>query len=255
MAEFGTMDDFDALLKEIKRRRMKLILDLVVNHSSDEHHWFVESRKSKDNPYRDYYIWKAEKGEAGSTTHPSSAAAGTPNNWTSFFSGSAWKLDPATNEYYLHLFAEKQPDLNWENPKLRDEVYGLMKFWLDKGVDGFRMDVIPFISKDQKFPDLTPAQLLHPEFKYAMGPKLHDYLQEMNARVLSKYDVMTVGEAFGVTPDQTPSLIDERRHELNMVFDFDAVRINQDNGKARQWTLPQLKAIYDEQDRRLDVNC
>jgi len=249
MAEFGTMEDFDALLKGIKQRHMKLILDLVVNHSSDEHRWFVESRKAKDNPFRDYYIWKPAKDgkEPG-------APGSEPNNWTSFFSGSAWKLDPATGEYYLHLFAEKQPDLNWENPKLRAEVYDLMKFWLDKGVDGFRMDVIPFISKNQSFPDLTPAQLEHPEFTYAMGPRLHEYLQEMNRNVLSKYDVMTVGEAFGVTLDQTPSLIDERRNELNLVFNFSAVRLDQDHGTWRQWTLPELKAIYAQQDQKLDVH-
>src|SRR5450432_1868238 len=136
MPEFGTMADFDELLKAVKQRNMKLVLDLVVNHSSDEHRWFVESRKSKDNPYRDYYIWRP-----GKDGQP-------PNNWVSFFSGPAWNLDPATNEYYLHLFAEKQPDLNWDNPKVRQEVYSVMKFWLDKGVDGFRMDVIPFVSKD-----------------------------------------------------------------------------------------------------------
>lgn len=242
MAEFGTMDDFDALLKAVKQRHMKLVLDLVVNHSSDEHQWFVESRSSKSNPYRDYYIWRP--GKDGKE----------PNNWTSFFSGSAWKLDPTTGEYYLHYFAEKQPDLNWENPKLRNEVYDLMKFWLDKGVDGFRMDVIPFISKDQSFPDLTTSQLAHPEFKFAMGPRLHEYLQEMNTKVLSKYDVMTVGEAFGVTLDQTPSLVDERRNELNMVFNFSAVRLDQDNGRFKQWTLPELKAIYSEQDHKLDIH-
>ncbi len=145
MKEFGTMADFDELLAGVKQRNMKLILDLVVNHSSDEHAWFVESRKSKDNPYRDYYIWRPAKD------------GNVPNNWASFFSGSAWKLDPTTDDYYLHLFADKQPDLNWENPKLRNEVYDLMKFWLDKGVDGFRMDVIPFISKHPDFADYPPA--------------------------------------------------------------------------------------------------
>ena len=243
MTEFGTMDDFDAMLAGIKARHMKLILDLVVNHTSDEHRWFVESRKSKDNPFRDYYIWKPAKDGK------------EPNNWTSFFSGSAWKLDPETQEYYLHYFAEKQPDLNWENPKVRAEVHGLMKFWLDKGVDGFRMDVIPFISKDQTFADLTSAELVHPEFKYAMGPRLHEYLQEMNREVLSKYDVMTVGEAFGVTADQIPSLVDERSHELNMIFNFDAVRLDQDNGVPRKWTLPELKAIYSDQDQKLNIHA
>ena len=242
MAEFGTMVDFDALLKGIKQRQMRLILDLVVNHSSDEHRWFVESRKAKDNPYRDYYIWKPGKN------------GGPPNNWTSFFTGSAWKLDPTTGEYYLHLFAEKQPDLNWESPNLRTEIYDLMRFWLDKGVDGFRMDVIPFISKNQVFPDLTPREQAHPEFTYAMGPRLHEFLEEMHREVLSRYDVMTVGEAFGVTLEQTQSLIDERRKELDEVFNFAIVRLDQDNGKWRQWTLPELKAIYTEQDHQLDVH-
>ncbi len=242
MTEFGTMADFDELLKGIKQRHMKLILDLVVNHSSDEHRWFVESRKSKDNPYRDYYIWRPAKDGR------------EPNNWVSFFSGSAWKLDPATNEYYLHLFAEKQPDLNWDNPKVRREVFDLMKFWLDKGVDGFRMDVIPFISKDQTFPDFPKDFQGEPQYVYAMGPHLHEYLQEMNREVLSKYDVMTVGEAFGVTPQQTPSLVDERRHELNMIFNFDAVRLNRKGRQWRDWTLPELKAIYTRLDQETDVH-
>ena len=243
MTEFGTMADFDELLQGIKQRNMKLVIDLVVNHTSDEHAWFVESRKSKDNPYRDYYIWRpAKNGNA-------------PNNWTSFFSGSAWKLDPKTNEYYLHLFAEKQPDLNWDNPKVRQEVYDLMKFWLDKGVDGFRMDVIPFISKKPGLPDLPQNDKSHPEYFYAMGPHLHEYLQEMNREVLSKYDVMTVGEAFGVTLQQTPSLVDERRNELNMIFNFDAVRLNRDGHNWRPWTLPELKAIYTRQNQALDAHC
>ena len=242
MTEFGTMSDFDELLKGIKQRHMKLIVDLVVNHSSDEHQWFVESRKSKDNAYRDYYIWRP--GKDGKE----------PNNWTSFFSGSAWKQDPATGEYYLHLFAEKQPDLNWDNPKLRNEVYDLMKFWLDKGVDGFRMDVIPFISKREGLPDLPPDYMTRPQYFYAMGPHLHEYLQEMNREVLSKYDVMTVGEAFGVTMEQTPTLVDERRNELNMIFNFDAVRLNRNGDAWRDWTLPELKAIYARQNEALDVH-
>jgi oligo-1,6-glucosidase len=242
MAEFGTMADFDELLKGIKQRHMKLVLDLVVNHTSDEHQWFVESRKSKDNPYRDYYIWRP-----GKDGRP-------PNNWVSFFSGSAWKLDPATGEYYLHLFAEKQPDLNWDNPKVRHEVYDLMKFWLDKGVDGFRMDVIPFISKREGLPDLPPDYATRPQYFYAMGPHLHEYLQEMNREVLSKYDEMTVGEAFGVTLEDTPTLVDERRNELNMIFNFDAVRLNRNARQWRDWTLPELEAIYTKQDGALDVH-
>jgi oligo-1,6-glucosidase len=242
MKEFGTMGDFDELLKSAKERGMRVILDLVVNHSSDEHKWFVESRKSKNNPYRDYYIWRpAKDGQA-------------PNNWTSFFSGSAWKLDPATNEYYLHLFAEKQPDLNWDNPKVRHEVYDLMKFWLDKGVDGFRMDVIPFISKQPGLPDIPKEHLEKPQYFYTQGPHLHEYLQEMNKQVLAKYDVMTVGEAFGVTLEQTPNLVDERRHELNMIFNFDAVRLPHPGLPWEGWTLPKLKAIYAEQDAKLDAH-
>jgi len=240
MAEFGSMDDFDALLKGIKQRHMRLILDLVVNHTSDENYWFVESRKSKDNPYRNYYIWRA--GQDG----------GPPNNWTSFFSGSAWKFDPATNEYYLHYFADKQPDLNWDNPKVRQEVYGIMKFWLDKGVDGFRMDVIPFVSKVPGLPNYPSSYEGRVQYFYTTGPHLHEYLQEMNKEVLAKYDVMTVGEAFGVTLEQTPMFVDERRHELNMIFNFDAVRLDQDNGRWLGWKLPDLKAIYARQDRELD---
>jgi oligo-1,6-glucosidase len=236
------MDDFDAMLRGIKQRHMKLIVDLVVNHTSDEHRWFVESRKAKTNPFRDYYIWRPGKN------------GGPPNNYTSFFSGSAWKKDPPTGEYYLHYFAEKQPDLNWDNPKVRAEVYDLMKFWLDKGVDGFRMDVIPFISKDQSFPGLTPAQLKRPEDVYASGPHLHQYLQEMNAKVLSHYDVMTVGEALGITLEQEPLFVDERRGELDMVFNFDIVRLDRNAGKWHSWTLPQLKAIYTTQDNGLDAH-
>jgi oligo-1,6-glucosidase len=237
MREFGTMQDFDAMLAGIKQRHMKLIIDLVVNHTSDEHAWFKRSRTSKSDPYRDYYIWRPGKN------------GGPPNNWTSFFSGSAWKLDSSTGEYYLHYFADKQPDLNWDNPKVRQEVYSVMKFWLDKGVDGFRMDVIPFVSKDPTFPDYPANFDGHPEFLYASGPKVHQYLQEMNREVLSKYDVMTVGEAFGVRPDQAVQFVDERRHELNTIFDFDIVRIDRDGWKVTSFTVPQLKAIYTKFDQ------
>jgi oligo-1,6-glucosidase len=242
MAEFGTMADFDELLKGIKQRGMKMILDLVVNHTSDEHVWFAQSRSSKDNPYSDYYIWRsAREGKE-------------PNNWVSFFSGSAWKKDLIRDAYYLHLFSEKQPDLNWENPKVRQEIYDLMKFWLDKGIDGFRMDVIPFISKDPSFPDYSKEYETHPEHVYASGPKLHEYLQEMNREILSKYDVMTVGEALGVTLEQTPLLVDERRNELNMIFHFDIVRINREGWRWKPWTLPDLKAVYGRFDKELDVH-
>ncbi|WP_254064315.1 alpha,alpha-phosphotrehalase [Granulicella sp. S156] len=245
MAEFGTMADFDELLAGIKKRHMRLILDLVVNHTSDENSWFVESRKSKDNPYRDFYFWRPGKPGENGTPPP-------PNNFPSFFSGSAWKLDPATNEYYLHLFAEKQPDLNWDNPKVRADVYSIMKFWLDKGVDGFRMDVIPFISKNPAFPDLKRGE--SSSDVYASGPHLHEYIQEMNRNVLSQYDTLTVGEALGISLQKTPLLVDERRKELNMIFNFDIVHLERDGRKIRPWTLPELKALYARQTAGLDAH-
>ena len=249
MAEFGTMADFDTLLAGIKQRHMRLIIDLVVNHTSDEHHWFVESRSSKDNPYRDYYIWRPGKPNPDSPT-----GFDPPNNYPSFFSGSAWQFDPTTKEYYLHYFAVKQPDLNWDNPKVRTEVFDLMKFWLDKGVDGFRMDVIPLISKRAGLPDLTPDELQHAHLVYANGPHMNEYLQQMNREVLSKYDVMTVGEALGISLQQTPMLVDDRRHELDMIFNFDAVRVNRDGRQWKDWALPQLKAIYAAHARELDTH-
>jgi oligo-1,6-glucosidase len=230
MDEFGTMDDWERLLEEMHNRGLKLIMDLVVNHSSDEHAWFVESRKSKDNPYRDYYIWRP--GQDGKE----------PNNWESNFSGSAWQYDEATGEYYLHLFSKKQPDLNWENPKLRQEIYDMMKFWLDKGIDGFRMDVINFISKEEGLPDAP-----NPEGKkyvsggryFMNGPKIHDYLQKMNREVLSKYDVMTVGEMPGVTVEEAKLYTSENRKEVNMVFQFEHVDL--DSGPGGKWDLKPLQ--------------
>jgi oligo-1,6-glucosidase len=252
MAEFGTMADFDKMLAGIKQRHMKLIIDLVVNHTSDEHHWFVESRKSKDNPYRDYYFWRDGKpGPAGPDGKPTLLP---PNNDPSFFSGSAWQFDPTTDQYYLHYFAVKQPDLNWDNPKVREEVYSLMRFWLDKGVDGFRMDVIPLISKNPAFPDLTPYQLKHYGDAYANGPHMHDYLQEMNRNVMAKYDVMTVGEALGITLAQTPLLVADDRHELNMIFNFDAIRLNRDGRALKPLDLTAFKAIYTEHAEHLDAH-
>ena len=242
MTEFGDMQDFDTMLAGIKQRHMRLIIDLVVNHTSDEHKWFVESRKSKDNPYRDFYIWRPGKTAADGTRLP-------PNNYPSYFSGSAWTLDPATNEYYLHYFAAKQPDLNWENPKVREDVFALMRFWLDKGVSGFRMDVIPLISKPAGMPDLTPEQLEAPPNAYANGPHLAEYLHEMNRDVLSKYDDMSVGEATGTTLAQTNALVDDRRHELNMIFNFDAIKLGRSDFGVSQlgpWSLQDLKHIYDE---------
>jgi oligo-1,6-glucosidase len=241
MTEFGDMADFDKLLAGIKQRHMRLIIDLVVNHTSDENKWFVESRSSKTNPYRDFYIWWPGHTAPDGTRTP-------PNNYPSYFSGPAWTLDPKTNEYYLHYFTVKQPDLNWENPKVREEVYSLMRFWLDKGVSGFRMDVIPLISKPTGMPDLTPEQLKAPPNAYANGPHLAVYLREMNREVLSKYDTVTVGEATGTTLAQTDSLVNDRRHELDMIFNFDAALLRHpDFGPPGlgPWSLPALKAIYD----------
>jgi oligo-1,6-glucosidase len=224
MKEFGTMDEFDQLLVEIHKRDMKLIMDLVVNHTSDEHEWFVESKKSKDNPYRDYYIWREK-----------------PNNWGSVFSGSAWEHDDATNEYYLHLFSKKQPDLNWENPKLREEVYQMMKFWLDKGIDGFRMDVINFISKHPELPDGAKAedQKFGDGSPYFMnGPRIHEFLHEMNQEVLSNYSAMTVGEMPGASPDDAISYTDRDRKEVNMIFTFEHMDL--DSAPGGKWNLKSL---------------
>ncbi len=247
MKEFGTMADFDTLLDGIKQRHMRLIIDLVVNHTSDEHQWFIASRSSKTNPYRDFYIWRPGRTAPDGTKLP-------PNNYPSYFSGSAWTYDAKTDEWYLHYFAVKQPDLNWANPRVREEVFSLMRFWLDKGVSGFRMDVIPLISKPEGLPDLTAEQLKNPPNAYANGPHLAEYLREMNKEVLSRYDDMSVGEATGTTLAQTSSLVDDRRHELNMIFNFDAIKLGRsDFGPSAigAWSLPDLKAIYDDHARVL----
>ncbi len=202
----------------------------------------MESRSSKDSPYRDYYFWRDGKPNPADPAHPL-----PPNNYPSFFSGSAWQWDETTKQFYLHYFAVKQPDLNWDNPKVREDVFALMKFWLDKGVDGFRMDVIPLISKQPGLPDLTPEQMKGDFVRlWANGPNRDEYLRQMNREVLSKYDVMTVGEAIGITLEEEPSIISSQAHELNLVFNFDAVRINRGEFYSeKKWTLPQLKAIYD----------
>ena len=224
MQEFGTMEDFDRMLSEMHKRGIRLVMDLVVNHTSDEHKWFVESRKSKDNPYRDYYIWRdAKEGKE-------------PNNWGSCFSGSAWKYDPQTEMYYLHLFSKKQPDLNWENEKVRQEVYDMMTFWCEKGIDGFRMDVISMISKDQTFPDGEMNNSLYGDFgPYCVhGPRVHEFLQEMNREVLSRYDIMTVGETSGVTIEEAQKYAGEAGKELNMVFQFE--HVDNGSGDYGKWT-------------------
>ena len=222
MEEFGTMEDFDRMLEGIHARGMKLVMDLVVNHTSDEHPWFVESRKSKDNPYRDYYIWR--EGKDGKE----------PNNWGSCFSGSAWEYDKTTDMYYLHLFSKKQPDLNWDNPKVRDEVFQMMNWWCEKGIDGFRMDVISLISKKPGLPDGYQAPgALYGDSGCANGPHVHEYLQEMNQKVLSHYDLMTVGECAGVTIEEAKKYANADGRELSMVFQFEHVEANGPMGK---WT-------------------
>ena len=222
MEEFGTMEDFDRMLEGIHARGMKLVMDLVVNHTSDEHPWFVESRKSKDNPYRDYYIWR--EGKDGKE----------PNNWGSCFSGSAWEYDKMTDMYYLHLFSKKQPDLNWDNPKVRDEVFQMMNWWCEKGIDGFRMDVISLISKKPGLPDGYQAPgALYGDSGCANGPHVHEYLQEMNQKVLSHYDLMTVGECAGVTIEEAKKYANADGRELSMVFQFEHVEANGPMGK---WT-------------------
>jgi len=214
MKEFGTMEDFDKLLTGMHERGLKLVMDLVVNHCSSEHEWFKQSRSSRDNPYRDYFHWwPAEKG--------------TPARRYSFFdiNNDAWQFDSLTNSYYLHYFSDKQPDLNWENPKVREEIYKMMRFWFNKGVDGFRMDVIPFISKDTAFPEL-PAEYNGDMIRYyAKGPHLHDYLQEMNREVLHKYDIMTVAEGAGVSYKEALDFVDPDRHELNMAYHFEGMNL------------------------------
>lgn len=235
MDEFGTMDDFDELLAEAHKRGIKIVMDLVVNHTSDEHKWFMESRQSKDNPYRDYYIWREGKD-----------AQTPPNNWGASFSGSAWQYDEQTDMYYLHLFSKKQPDLNWENPKVRQEVFDMMTWWCDKGIDGFRMDVINMISKVPEMPDGEVNGLYGNFHPYSVnGPRVHEFLQEMNQKVLSKYDLITVGETPDVTTEDAKQYAGENTHELNMVFQFEHVR---SVGKYGKWNnnkmpLTTLKSI------------
>ncbi|GAA4399437.1 oligo-1,6-glucosidase [Nibrella viscosa] len=237
--EFGSMDDFDELLMGVRMRGMRLILDLVVNHSSDEHPWFQQARRSKDNPYRDFYIWRPPKDGR------------EPNNWLSFFSGPAWTLDEGTGEYYLHLFTQKQPDLNWENPKLRQEVYRMMRFWLEKGVDGFRMDVIPFLSKDPDFPDY-PEGRYGDLTLYANGPRIHEFLQEMHREVISQYPwCITIGEGFGVSAEQANLYVGRNRQELNMIYHFDHAVPREEINFAEpqpEFTLTELKAVFDNWD-------
>lgn len=231
MDDFGTMEDFDRLLAEAHRHHIRIVMDLVVNHTSDEHAWFIESRSSRENPYRDYYIWKEPKDGK------------EPNNWGAWFGGSAWELDEKTGMYYLHCFSRKQPDLNWENPKVRDEVFDMMNWWCEKGIDGFRMDVISMISKDPSFPDGPVEDGLYGSLApyVCNGPHVHEYLQEMNRRVLSHYDLLTVGEAAGVTIEEAQKYANNDGTELGMVFQFEHVDLIR--GPIGKWSdqKPKLR--------------
>lgn len=235
MTEFGTMEDFKALLAEAHERGIRIMMDLVVNHTSDEHPWFVESRKSLDNPYRDYYIWREPKDGR------------EPNNWGSCFSGPAWKWDESTGMYYLHLFSTKQPDLNWENPRVREEVWDMMNWWVDMGIDGFRMDVISLISKPEGLPDDVPELNGYASFNTAAnGPHVHEYIQEMRRKVLNRADLITVGECSGVTLEEAKKYANAQGTELNMVFQFEHMGV--DSAKGTKWTdkriyLPDLKEV------------
>ena len=237
MKEFGTMSDFDELLKGLHERNIKFVMDVVVNHSSDEHEWFQQSRSSRDNPYRDYYHWwPAEKGK--------------PNHRWSFFdeNSDAWKYDPQTDAYYLHYFSQKQPDLNWENPKVRHEVYDIMKFWADKGVDGFRLDAFQFVSKDITFPPLPQGydDTVPSVIKYhGMGPHIHTYLKEMNKEVLSQYDVFAVSEGAGSTLEDAHKIVDEDRNELQMAYHFEATDLVSSLEKC---TLTEFKKSFTKWD-------
>jgi oligo-1,6-glucosidase len=247
MDEFGTLEDWDRLLDGFHRRGIRLVMDLVVNHTSDEHPWFIESRSSRDNPYRDYYIWRP--GRNGRE----------PNNWESFFSGSVWEFDEKTGEYYLHLFDRKQPDLNWDNPKVREEVFAMMRWWFDRGIDGFRMDTINMISKVPGLPSVEPEEPSRrdrlerptqylPGLKYFMnGPRIHEYLREMREKAMKNYDVMSVGETPMVDPGLAIEYTGGEEPEMSMLFQFEHVSIDRDpkgdRMYPREWTLPELKDI------------
>lgn len=244
MKEFGTMEDFDEMLRTAHEKGIKLVMDLVVNHTSDEHPWFVESRKSKENPYRDYYIWREPKDGK------------EPNNWGSCFSGSAWQYDEKTEMYYLHLFSKKQPDLNWDNPKVREEVFNMMNWWLDKGVDGFRMDVISLISKKPDLPDGEPGINGYASFNEpANGPHVHEYLREMRRKVLDRADTLTVGECSGVTLEEAKKYASSDNSELSMVFQFEHMDVDSDGNN--KWTdkkmdLRDMKSVLTKWQKGLE---
>lgn len=233
--EYGTMEDFDQLLEEAHKRDIKIIMDIVINHTSTDHSWFQEAKKSKDNPYRNFYIWK-DPNEDGSA----------PTNWESKFGGNAWEYDEETGQYYLHLFDVTQADLNWENEELRQKVYDMMHFWLKKGVDGFRLDVINLISKNQDFPndDIGDGRRF-----YTDGPRIHEFLHDMNQKVFSQYDMMTVGEMSSTSIDHCIKYTNPSREELSMTFNFHHLKVDYPNGD--KWTVADfdfiaLKSILSE---------
>ncbi|MCB9105671.1 MAG: alpha-glucosidase [Anaerolineales bacterium] len=250
MDEFGTLADWEELLAEMHQRGLKLVMDLVVNHTSDEHAWFQASRQSKDNPYRDYYIWRPPQ------------QGREPNNWVSFFSGSAWQFDELTGDYYLHLFSKKQPDLNWENPQVRRAVYEMMHWWLQKGVDGFRMDVINMISKTPGLPDAPIVNSSRYQFGglyFINGPRMLEFLGEMKQEVLSQYDIMTVGETPLVTTQNGIEITHEETGVLNMLFQFEHMDLDADVGGAssrwsvKPWSLVELKQIMTRWQKDLEA--
>lgn len=242
MDEFGTMEDFDRLLKGVHDRGMKLILDLVVNHTSDEHPWFIESKSSKENPKRDWYIWADPKDDGSE-----------PNNWESIFNGSTWQFDETTNQYYFHLFSKKQPDLNWDNPEVRESVFNMMNWWFEKGIDGFRVDAITHIKKTFEAGDLPvpEGKKYAPAFDVDMNqPGIHNWLQEMKDESLSQYDIMTVGEANGVTPDNAEEWVGEDKGKFNMIFQFEHLGL-WSTGDS-QFDVKSYKEVLNRWQKRLE---
>ena len=260
MSDFGTMEDFDEMLETAHKHGIKILMDLVANHTSDEHPWFKESRSSKDNPYRDYYIWKDPKGfdEDGNPI--------PPNNWASEFGGPAWEWDEATGQFYLHIFFKEQPDLNWENEKVREDLYSMVRWWLDKGVDGFRLDAINIISKPEGFPDDPSTDFeKHTSsipFVITNGTMVHPWMKELTRETFSRYDVMTVGETSATSPEDAKLWAGYHTGELNMIFHFDHMGVDNDpNGSlGGKWSyapykLTELKSILNDWQTTLEGNA
>ncbi|MBU3136822.1 alpha-glucosidase [Clostridium gasigenes] len=244
MADFGTMNEFDELLKEVHKREMKLIIDLVINHTSDEHEWFIESKSSKNNPKRDWYIWDKDK------------CGREPNNWESIFKGSAWELDEETEEYFLHLFTKRQPDLNWENEEVRAELYKMINWWLDKGIDGFRVDAISHIKKEDGLVDMPNPQGLEyvSSFEKHMNVNgIHEYLEELNENTFSKYEVMTVGEANGVSADEAHLWVGNENGKFNMLFQFEHLQLWDDENNE-EFNVKKYKGILTKWQKALEGN-